>query len=149
MNNIAQIRHILAELVGATSSPVYILCDEIVLYLELHPKQCNLTIGGLRAALKRSDQEDNLLIQSAFTLVGHPFQALDVSYKLYDENIEDVLEELDQATYMKATEEGHFIDNEGNDITIDGLNSRIFPYFVNRFQHNDDSQLDCNMGTEQ
>ena len=134
MNNAAQIKELLEELVRATGSPVYAVCDKIVSYLEHNPQQRNLTIGGLRAALNHSDQDDNVLIQSAFTLVAHPFQALDVRYKLYDEHIKDVLEELDHSTYMQAVSEQHFIDDDGNDIAIEDLNARIFPYFINLFK---------------
>ncbi|WP_051369015.1 hypothetical protein [Psychromonas arctica] len=134
MNNVAQVKELLEKLVRSTDSPVYAVCDQIVSYLEHHPQQRNLTIGGLRAALNRSDQDDNVLIQSAFTLVSHPFQALEVRYKLYDKEIEDVLEELNHSTYMQAVSEQHFIDDEGNDIAIDDLNARVFPYFINLFR---------------
>lgn len=89
------------------------------------------------------------MIQSAFTLVGHPFLVFDVRYKLYDEDIDDVLEELDHLTYMIALSEEHFIDDEGNDISIEELHARIFPYFVNRFQQNDDSQVHVSTGAAQ
>ncbi len=141
MNNAAHIKELLEELVRSTDSPVYAVCAQIVSYLEHHPQQCNLTIGGLRAALNRSDEEDNVLIQSAFTLVGHPFQALEVRYKLYDEQIEDVLEELDHSTYMKAVSEQSFIDDDGNNISIDDLNARIFPYFINLSRQNEEVQV--------
>lgn len=141
MNNAAQIKELLEELVRSTGSPVYAVCGQIVSYLEHHSQQRNLTIGGLRAALNRSDQEDNVLIQSAFTLVGHPFQALEVRYKLYDEQIEHVLEELDHSTYMQAISEQNFIDDDGNDIAIDDLNARIFPYFINLSRQDEEVQV--------
>ncbi|MFI3276671.1 hypothetical protein [Vibrio sp.] len=114
-------------------------------YLEHNTQQRNLTIGGLRAALKRSAQDDNVLIQSAFTLVGYPFQALEVRYKLYDEQIEDVLEELDHPTYMQAISEQHFIDDDGNDIAIDDLNARVFPYFINLFKQDESVPVPASM----
>lgn len=134
MNNAANVRNILSKLVESTHSPVYVMCDKILSYLENYPQQRNLTIGGLRAALKIVDHDANVLIQAAFTLTAHPFLALDVRYKLYDENIEDVLEELDYSTYMSAIAEGHFIDDDGNELAIEELNSRVFPYFINQIQ---------------
>lgn len=135
MNNVAQVRTLLAELVRVTNSPVYAVCNEIVSYLDNYPNQRNLTIVGLRAALERAERDDNILIQAAFVLTAHPFLALDVRYKLYDEQIEDVIEELDHSTYMCAIAEGHFIDDDGHDLAIEELNSRIFPYFINKFQN--------------
>ncbi|PHM24816.1 hypothetical protein [Xenorhabdus budapestensis] len=136
MNNVGQVRGLLAELVESTASPVYVACDQIALYLEQHPQQLNLTIGGLRAALDRSERDDNVLIQAAFALTAHPFQALEVRYKLYDVTISDVIEELNHSAYLAALSEGHFIDDDGNDIALEELNSRVFPYFVNLFQDN-------------
>lgn len=136
MNNVGQVRELLAELVKSTTSPVYATCDQIASYLEQYPQQHNLTIGGLRAALDRSECDDNVLVQAAFTLTAHPFQALEVRYKLYDVTISDVIEELDHPTYLVALSEGHFIDNDGNDIALEELNSRVFPYFVNLFKIN-------------
>tara|TARA_R110002049_G_scaffold139621_2_gene300349 strand:+ start:512 stop:955 length:444 start_codon:yes stop_codon:yes gene_type:complete len=141
MNDTAQVKNLLKELVESTGSPVYAVCVQIVWYLEHNPQQRNLTIGGLRAALKRTTQEDNVLIEGAFALASHPFQALEVRYKLYDEQIEDVLEELNHSTYMQAISEQHFIDNDGNDIAIDDLNSRIFPYFINLFRQDEVGQV--------
>ncbi|KFE38446.1 hypothetical protein AXW60_12395 [Yersinia ruckeri] len=131
MKNVAYVRKMLEKLLEATSSPVYAVCIEIAAYIELHPKQRDLTIGGLRVALKRVVQEDNVLIEAAFTLTAYPFQALEVRYKLYDERISRVLEELDHSTYMIAKSEGYFIDDDGNTIYLDELHSRIFPYFIN------------------
>lgn len=145
MNNAAQVKKLLEELVKSTDSSVYAVCDQIVSYLEHNTQQRNLTIGGLRAALKRSAQDDNVLIQSAFTLVGYPFQALEVRYKLYDEQIEDVLEELDHPTYMQAISEQHFIDDDGNDIAIDDLNARVFPYFINLFKQDESVPVPASM----
>lgn len=134
MNHAEQVGIQLDKLVDSTDSPVYVVCRQILSYLECNPHQRNLTIGGLRSALCRSSSEDKLLIEGAFALVGHPFQVLDVRYKLYDESIEDVLEEISHSVYMQALSDHYFIDDDGNDITISELNSRIFPYFINLFQ---------------
>ncbi|MBO1632290.1 hypothetical protein ACX1F1_17480 [Yersinia pseudotuberculosis] len=136
MNNVGQVRELLAELVRSTASPVYAACDKIVSYLEQHSQQRNLTIGGLRAALEWSESDDNVLIQAAFALTAHPFQALEVRYKLYDTTISDVLEELDHPTYLAALSEGHFTDDDGNYMAFEELNSRVFPYFVSLLKDN-------------
>lgn len=134
MNNVAHVRELLERLVESTDSPIYVTCNEIISYLERNPTQRNLTVGGLRAALKKPFSEDNILIQAAFALTAFPFQALEVRYKLYDVSISDVLEELTHSTYMVAISDGAFIDDEGNNISLDELNSRVFPYFINKFQ---------------
>lgn len=131
MKNVANVREMLEKLVEATASPVYGVCYDITAYLERNPKQYELTIGGLRAALNRSVEGDGLLIQAAFTLSGHPFNTLEVRYKLFDESIDDVLQEIDHNTYMHAKSIGKFIDKDCNDIPIEELNFRIFPYFIN------------------
>jgi hypothetical protein len=134
MNNLAKVRELLEKLVGSTDSPVYSACDEIAAFLEHHPKQRNLTIGGLKAALKKSDSDSEVLIQAAFALTTYPFSALEVRYKLYDVSISNVIEELDNSSYVRAIAKGHFIDDDGNDITVEELHKRTFPYFVNQFQ---------------
>jgi hypothetical protein len=134
MNNVDHVKKLIAGLVESTDSPVYVACGEIISYLELHPRQRNLTIGGLRAALNRVVRDDNVLIQAAFALTAYPFLALDVRYKLYDEKIEDVVEELEHSTYVGAIADGYFIDDDGNDLSIEELSSRVFPYFINQFQ---------------
>ena len=139
MNNVTEIRQLLESLVKSDDSPVYATCNKIAIYLENHPNQRNLTIGGLRAALKRSNEDDQTLIQAAFTLTAYPFNALEVRYQLYDDLISDVSEELDYSTYMKAISEGHYIDEEGNDIDIEEFNSRAFPYFINHLQSDADT----------
>ncbi|MFW8632244.1 hypothetical protein [Vibrio natriegens] len=134
MSNVTQIRALLAELVSTTQSPIYAVCDAIVSYLEQNPRQNNLTIGGLRAALNRAPSGDSELIQAAYALTANPFDALEVRYKLYDDSITDVIEELDQHTYMVALNEQQYIDDAGNMLGLEELNSRVFPYFVNRLQ---------------
>lgn len=134
MSNVTQIRSLLAELVSTTQSPIYAVCDDIASYLEQNPRQNNLTIGGLRAALNRTPSGDSELIQAAYALTANPFDALEVRYKLYDDNIMDVIEELDQHTYMVALNEQQYIDDDGNILKLEELNSRVFPYFVNRLQ---------------
>ncbi len=140
MNNAADVKQFLINLVKMTSSPVYAACYEIAAYIELNPSQRDLTIGGLRAALKRSPQDDNILIQAAFTLAAHPFQAFEVRYRLYDEEISNVLEELETSKYLEAKSVGHFIDVEGNIIPIKELDSRVFPYFINKLEYNIESK---------
>tara|TARA_Y100000588_G_scaffold369224_1_gene437993 strand:- start:790 stop:1236 length:447 start_codon:yes stop_codon:yes gene_type:complete len=134
MSNITQIRALLADLVSTTQSPIYAVCDAIASYLEQNPRQNNLTIGGLRAALNRGPSGDGELIQAAYALTANPFDALEVRYKLYDDSITDVIEELDQHTYMMALNEQQYIDDDGNTLKLEELNSRVFPYFVNRLQ---------------
>lgn len=148
MKNVANVREILEKLVKSTASPVYAVCSDITAYLERNPKQHDLTIGGLRAALDRSVEGDNLLIQAAFTLTGHPFNTLDVRYKLYDELILDVLQEIDHPTYIHAKSIGNFIDDDGNDIPIEELDARIFPYFINMLNDNENLNSFSNMGDE-
>ncbi|GLR75750.1 hypothetical protein [Aliivibrio sifiae] len=134
MSNVTQIKTLLAELVSTTQSPIYAVCDAITSYLEQNPRQKNLTIGGLRAALNRAPSGDSELIQAAYALTANPFDALEVRYKLYDDSITDVIDELDQHTYMVALNEQQYIDNDGNILKLEELNSRVFPYFVNRLQ---------------
>jgi hypothetical protein len=136
MNTVTEVRKLLEKLVKSTDSPVYAVCDEIASYLENHPQQQDLTIGGLKAALKDYDRNDSVLIQAAFALTAHPFNALEVRYRLYDESISDVIEELNHSTYMNAVSEGHLIDHDGNDIGIEELHARAFPYFINQLQNN-------------
>ncbi|MDN3404202.1 hypothetical protein [Pseudoalteromonas sp. APC 3218] len=131
MNDAAQVIEQLEELVKSTNSPVYAVCTQIVSYLRHNPNQRNLTIGGLRAALDRNSNEDKALIEGAFTLVSYPFQVLEVRYKLYDEQKNDVLEELNHPTYMQAISAKEFIDDDGNNLSIDDLNARVYPYFIN------------------
>lgn len=134
MNDVTQIRELLAELMSTTRSPIYAVCDAIASYLEQNPRQNNLTIGGLRAALNRAPSGDSELIQAAYALTAKPFDTLEVKYKLYDDSITDVIEELDQHTYMVALNEQQYIDGDGNTLRLEELNSRVFPYFVNRLQ---------------
>ncbi|MBE4045903.1 hypothetical protein HJ124_07975 [Vibrio parahaemolyticus] len=134
MSNVTQIRALLAELVLTTQSPIYAVCDAIASYLEQNPRQNNLTIGGLRAALNRAPSGDIELIQAAYALTASPFNVLEVRYKLYDDSITDVIEELDQHTYMMALNEQRYIDDDGNTLKLEELNSRVFPYFVNRLR---------------
>ncbi|MEZ8348894.1 MULTISPECIES: hypothetical protein [Vibrio] len=132
MMNAARLREQLKELVESTESPIYTLCDEIVDYLTHNPTQQDLTVGGLRAALNKKPEIDNILIQAAFALTAHPLSALEVRYRLYDILIEDVLEELTHTQYLTAISEGSFIDDDGNDIPLRELNERIYPYFINK-----------------
>ncbi len=132
MTNAARVRELLEKLVESTSSPVYVLCDEIVAYLTQNPMQQDLTVGGLRAALNKNPSVDNTLIQAAFALTAYPFLALEVRYRLYDQLILDVVEELTHTQYLTAISESFFIDDEGNKIAIEELNTRIFPYFINK-----------------
>ncbi|MFQ2171739.1 hypothetical protein ACK345_01010 [Aeromonas rivipollensis] len=133
MKTVAEIRKLLNELIEVTSSPVYMLGIEILEHLEACPQQKYITVGGLRAALSRKIDDDSLLIQAAFTLTSYPFEALVVRYKLYDEDLYDVLEEFDHITYMKVISDGRFIDSEGDEYHIDTFQSRTYPYFINNF----------------
>lgn len=132
MNNVARVKEVLENLVKSTDSPVYAVCEKILSYLERNPRQSNLTVGGLRAALNKSIADDNILIQAAFSLTAHPLQVLEVRYKLYDKSISNVLEELTHSTYMTAISEKYFIDDDGNHIAFEELNTRVFPYFINK-----------------
>lgn len=131
MNNIAIVRRLLEELVISTGSPVYSVCIEVISYLENNPKQNILTVGGLKIALSKITDEDNLLIQAAFVLTAYPFDVLDVRYKLYDTTLQRVIDDLDHATYMVALSEKKFIDSDGEIVALDELLSRSFPYFIN------------------
>ncbi|MEY0949271.1 hypothetical protein AB7179_03620 [Providencia manganoxydans] len=142
MNHVAQMRELLAELMDVANSPVYAICIEIVSYLEHHPQQKILTIGGLRAALHQSEKNDSALIQAAYTLTSHPFFVLEVNYKLYDSALEDVIEELDHSAYMEAISQGYFIDKDGNEIINNELNKRVFPYFVNQYHRALETKVD-------
>ncbi|EGQ9327737.1 hypothetical protein O2V13_004351 [Vibrio parahaemolyticus] len=146
MNDVARVRQLLTGLVKSTDSPVYAVCQEIVSYLEGNPTQHYLTVGGIRAALKRSEKNDADLIQAAFTLTAYPFQVLEVRYKLYDETISKVLEEITHHTYMQALSDKQFIDDEGNVIALEELNSRIFPYFINKLLT--DSEVSSVVGSQ-
>lgn len=134
MNSLASVRKLLEGLVESTASPIYSMCYKIASYLERNPMQRDLTVGGLRAALQESEKNDNILVQAAFALTAQPLEVLEVRYKLYDELQSDVLEEINHATYMQAISERHFIDDDGNDISLEQLNTRLFPYFINKFQ---------------
>ncbi|EGR0694851.1 hypothetical protein EX461_03395 [Vibrio parahaemolyticus] len=136
MMNAARVRVLLKDLVDSTDSPIYPICDEIITYLIEHPMQQDLTVGGLRAALRKREATDNHLIQAAFTLTAHPLSALEVRYRLYDERISEATEELTHSDYMVALSNGHFIDDDGNFIELEELNRRIFPYFINRLDYN-------------
>lgn len=117
-----------------TASPLYAVCKEITIYLERNPYQDILTIGGLRVALRRNPENDELLIRAAFTLALHPFNVLQVRYRLYDEELTDVIQEMEHAEYMDASTHDDFVDVEGNEISLSELHRRTFPYFVNMFR---------------
>ena len=131
MDKIARVKQLLSELTTTNASPLYAVCHDITVYIEHHPRQIVLTIGGLRAALQRSTDGDELLIRAAFTLSFHPFQALRVRYKLYDEKLSEVIQEMDHSDYMVAVSGEEFVDREGNEIPLNDLHRRTFPYFIN------------------
>jgi hypothetical protein len=133
MNNVTRIKQLLSELTKTDASPLYAVCQQITVYIEHHPTQINLTIGGLRAALSRAQDGDELLIRAAFTLSLHPFQALQVRYRLYDEELNEVIQEMEHAEYIVAMSGDDFIDGEGNEIALSELHRRTFPYFINMF----------------
>ena len=140
MNNVAQVKKLLSELAKSDTSSLYAVCHQITVYIERHPRQINLTIGGLRAALQRTADGDDLLIRAAFTLSLHPFQALKVRYRLYDENLSEVIQEMEHPDYMVAVSQEEFVDSEGNQITLSDLHRRTFPYFVNMFKAEPDPE---------
>ena len=131
MNNVAQVKKLLSEMAKSDNSSLYAVCYQMTVYIETHPRQINLTIGGLRAALQRSAEGDDLLIRAAFTLSVYPFQALQVRYRLYDEKLSEVIQEIEHHDYMIAISKKEFIDVEGNEITLGDHHRRTFPYFVN------------------
>lgn len=131
MNNVNRVKQLLSELTKADASPLYAVCQQITVYIEDHPSQVNLTIGGLRAAFSRAPDGDDLLIRAAFTLSLHPFQALQVRYRLYDEALNEVIQEMVHAEYMIAMSREEFVDDEGNEIALSELHRRTFPYFIN------------------
>ena len=140
MNNVAQVKKLLSELAKSDTSSLYAVCHQIAVYIERHPKQINLTIGGLRAALQRTADGDDLLIRAAFPLSLHPFQALKVRYRLYDENLSEVIQEMEHPDYMVAVSQEEFVDSEGNQISLSDLHRRTFPYFVNMFKAEPDPE---------
>jgi hypothetical protein len=131
MNNVTRVKRLLSELIEDAPSPLYTACQQITLYLEQHPFEDELTIGGLRVALRRTPENDEVLIRAAFTLSFHPFYVLQVRYRLFDEKISKVVQKLEHAAYMDASTRDDFVDVEGNDITPSELQRRTFPYFVN------------------
>ena len=134
MDHVTRVKQLLSELVKSDASPLYTLCQQITVYVEHHPAQINITIGGLRAALRRPPDDDELLIRAAFTLSFHPFQALQVRYRLYDRGLNEVIQEMEHAEYMTALSRSEFVDDEGNEIAIGELHRRTFPYFINQLR---------------
>ncbi|MCW8354032.1 hypothetical protein [Citrobacter portucalensis] len=134
MNQVTRVKQLLSELTRDTASPLYAVCQQIVVYLEQNPSQNILTIGGLRVALRRAPESDELLIRAAFTLALHPFYALQVRYRLYDEKLKNVIQEMEHVEYMDASTRDDFVDVEGNEIALNELHRRTYPYFVNMFK---------------
>lgn len=134
MNHVTRVKELLSELMRDTASPLYAACQQITEYLEQHPTQNELTIGGLRVALRRNQKGDEVLIRAAFTLAFHPFDVLQVRYRLYDDTLTKVVQDLEHARYMVALTRDDFVDVEGNEIALSELQRRTFPYFVNLFR---------------
>lgn len=128
MNKLSEIKAKLDSL-SEFNTEIFHICQDIVAYLELHPKQVNLTIGGMKAVIATNDEK--AIIQAAFTLTLHPFCILDVRYRLYDEALEEVIQELDQESYSRALQDEFFVDENGYEIPFEELNKRLFPYFIN------------------
>lgn len=143
MNNVTRVKQLLSELNRDTATPLYATCQQITAYLEQHPAQDILTIGGLRVALRLAPESDELLIRAAFTLAFHPFYALQVHYRLYDEKLTDVIQEMEHAEYMDAIARDDFVDTEGNEIALSELHRRTFPYFVNMVRSGDGPSVTC------
>lgn len=129
MNTIEQTKNKIDELKSSTGLSLYYVCGEILRYLEKNPNQNNITLMGLVSSINQSDV--SLVIRAAFTLAEHPFSILDVRYKLYDELKEEVTQEISQTQYINALNANLFIDDEGNELSLEQLNSRSFPYFIN------------------
>jgi hypothetical protein len=118
----------MAKLIDLPELPI---SKKIVEYLLLHPKQKDLTIGSLRAALRMTRDEDNALIKAAFLLSAHPFEVLRVRYKFYDSTRSNVIQEIDHKEYMDAAQLSSFIDKEGEEVSLEEFKSRVYPYFIN------------------
>ncbi|HIF8866490.1 TPA: hypothetical protein ACX6DV_000383 [Vibrio cholerae] len=121
----------LIELGNLTGSPVFAMSRKIVEYLEEQSQQNRLTIGGLRAALSTQRSEDRVLAEAAFVLTIHPFEVLDVQYRLYDESFSEVLEIISKNEYAQALSTGEFY-YEGELIDPEHFQSRVFPIFLNQ-----------------
>ncbi|HHG3263584.1 TPA: hypothetical protein ACPVX8_001274 [Vibrio parahaemolyticus] len=122
----------LIELEGYTDSPVFTMSRKIVEFLERERNQDKLTVSGLRVALGEARKNENALIEAAFVLTVHPFEVLDVEYRLYNDTFTELLEVIDKREYAKALSEGEFYF-EGELIAIDQFQSRVFPIFRNKF----------------
>ncbi len=122
----------LIELEGYTDSPVFTMSRKIVEFLERERNQDKLTVSGLRVALGEARKNDNALIEAAFVLTVHPFEVLDVEYRLYNDTFTELLEVIDKREYAQALTEGEFYF-EGELIEIDQFQSRVFPIFRNKF----------------
>lgn len=121
----------LIELGNLTDSPVFAMSRKIVEYLEEQRQQDRLTIGGLRAALATPRDEDRVLAEAAFMLTIHPFEVLDVQYRLYDESFSEVIEIISKNEYAQALSAGEFY-YEGELIDSEDFQSRVFPVFLNQ-----------------
>ncbi|MFG0886286.1 hypothetical protein [Vibrio sp. CJQ_6] len=129
--SLRQAKKRLIELGNLTGSPVFAMSRKIVEYLEDQRQQDRLTIGGLRAALSTPRDEDRVLAEAAFMLTIHPFEVLDVQYRLYDESLSEVIEIISKNDYAQALSAGEFY-YEGELIDSEHFQSRVFPVFLNQ-----------------
>ncbi len=132
MSTLTDVRTKLHELVSSTNSPVFRMSLNIVDYLSCNPNKRDLSLIGLRNHLQVTPEHDAAIFQAGLVLSSYPYEVLDIKYNLVDENLSEVIQTLDAATYSKALSAGFFIDDDGETLSLVDMNSRMFPYFVNR-----------------
>lgn len=108
----------------------------LVHYLNTHPDQRELSVGGLCAALQLHEKRVPQLIQAAFALASTQRSMLEVHYKLYDPLMNEVLEDVSQSEYEQSVAEGCFIDLDGYEVTREEFVRRARPCFVHRITPN-------------
>jgi len=114
---------------------IYNICKRIIKHVH-NSNEHKLTIVGLRRVLNLTKRQDSQIAKAAMLLSSQSFDYFDVYFKLYDETLDYVIEELDTYKYLEAVESNELIDNEGN--SIENFQDRLFPYFVYK---NFDSQV--------
>ncbi|MEZ9422164.1 hypothetical protein AB4186_01700 [Vibrio lentus] len=134
MNSIklGEILEKLEELEKITESPEFAVSIKIVKFLTDNPNQLDLTIVGMRSALKMPPELDQDIVKAAFLLSAYPFEIFEPKYRLYDADFNDIVEVLNHSDYMSATRSNIYIDDEGEEIEGEEFQSRVFPYFVNQ-----------------
>ncbi|HIF6108287.1 TPA: hypothetical protein ACX3HW_001911 [Vibrio parahaemolyticus] len=106
---------------------VYEVCIKLINHLN-NSNEHKLTIVGIRNSLQLNPENDPSIIKAAMLLSSQSFDCFDVYFKLYDESLCNVIEELDTYRYLEAISNDELVDGDGN--TIDNFQDRLFPYFV-------------------